>query len=155
MYHHFFKLDRKDAEYWEYARFLNDPLGISIPFDLLIYMGDTLKWIPTLNPEFVRANGLTPEFGLNLYGVTVINKTGAGRLWKVFDSWAKLLSTGPIELELTGAWVWIEGEPTDSGAYSVVNMPRDETVSALRAVADYGKCVAEGNEDPYILHLGV
>ena len=152
---HFFLVDRKEADYWEFARFCHNPSGISIHYDLLAYMADTLKWIPSNNPVSARQKGLLPQTGLNFYAATVITKSGSKFLSRVFDSWAEVLSLGSVRLELTGPWAWIEGEPAENGEYSRISFDRNETVSALKAIAAYGKSITEGSDDLYVLHLGV
>src|SRR3712207_6567195 len=97
--HEFLLVSRKEHEYSEYMNFINDPSAIEIHDDLLGYIADTLKWIPTYNPAKSEKCA-----GLCWYGPTVIQSEGARIAAQIFRAWAELLSCGPRELQLTGSW---------------------------------------------------
>lgn len=67
--------------------------------DFMHYINDTLNWIPTLTAS---SSGLIQEKGLNLYGRTVINFNGAGKLYKIMNAWTNLLCESPQKVMLTG-----------------------------------------------------
>ena len=56
----------KAAEYKpeEYFHFVGAPEGSRLHDDLVRYVGDSLQWIPTVNPARRNECG----YGLNLYG---------------------------------------------------------------------------------------
>jgi hypothetical protein len=54
-----------------------------------------------------------------------------------------------------GDWTYLEGEPSNEGAYGRLEFDREETVDRLRLLARYADQVAGSGHDLYILHLGV
>lgn len=148
--HDFILLDRAVDGEWELLRFIHDPRAIHLHDDLIQYMSDTLKWIPTHNPSTNL-----PCCGLNMYGVTLIEQNGAFTGQKIFRAWARLLESGPSTLELTGGYGWIEGEPQETGRYERLQYSRENTVRVLDTLADYCAEVQIANGRLYIYHCGV
>ena len=128
---------------------MNDPSAIRIHDDLMHYMFDTLKWIPSFNPD-----KRVPYSGLCTCGNTVIKSDGAVIAARVFHAWANLFAHGPEQLCLTGLWSSTEGEP-HSGQYLRIEVRRDEVVSKLMILAGYADQVAESNDELYMLHMGI
>jgi hypothetical protein len=151
--HDFHLLERSEFDYWDYSNFYNHPQAVQVHDDLLRYLSDSLKWIPCHFPK--KRQKLLECKGLNLIGVTIIKAEGASIAQNVFDLWADLFSHGPEELELTGGWVWIDGEPMESGKFSTIVEERDDLVSSLRQIAEYAKRVSESQGRSYLLHLGI
>ena len=128
--------------------------------DVLEYMADTLKWIPTYNPATKR-----PHDGLCWHGPTVIREPGAEVAANIFSSWAALFSVGPEDLRLTGQFGWqLENDPDKDGfervvpgsaAYENLMIDRDAVVKNLRTLAEYAGRVQQTNGAQYILHLGI
>jgi hypothetical protein len=152
--HDFLLLRRTEHDYWDYSNFHNRPEAVLIHDDLLHYLGDSLRWIPCHDPTR-RRGVLLPHNGLNFYGPTVITKDGASMIHRIFDAWSILFANGPNEVVLTGAWGWIEGEPAENGRYSTIVANKDELVTTLRQIAQYGRQVEEDPDDLYILHMGI
>lgn len=148
--HDFLLLPEEGNDYADYAQYIRDPRATRISDDLIRYMMDTLKWIPSINPaDRSGGNG----FGLNYHGATIINQTGAAQAAQVFDHWASLLRLGPKTLTLTGGYVWLEGDSVDSGEYEKFTLPRDAVVSSLSEVARMAAAASTG--ESYLLHIGI
>jgi hypothetical protein len=130
--------------------FINAPSAIQINDDLLGYMADTLKWIPTYNPAKAEKSE-----GLCWCGPTVIKSEGAKVTARIFRAWAELLSCGPKRLRLTGSWGVKEGNPVAEGEYEKIKLDRDEAVIMITALATLADRVAESKDELYILHLGI
>ena len=148
--HDFLLVDRALDGEWEPMRFVNDPRAIQMPDDLVWYMFDTLKWIPTHNPSTKTACR-----GLNMVGPTLIEQDGAGIAKRVFQAWADLFSNGPHTLELTGAYSWVDGRPVGTGEYEHLEYSRDDTVEVLQAVANYAAEIQIANGRLYLYHGGI
>ena len=133
----------------EYSLFVNDPKATHLHDDILRYMDDSLRWIPTLNPAKRER-----RHGLNFWGPTAILADGAPTAARVFRGWAELLRIGPPELLLTGPWTQIEGEPK-SGHFSQLRFARDQVVTALDRVAHDCERVADSGGAHFVLHLGI
>jgi len=141
----------KDWNLW-----YHNPNAILIHHDVLEYMADTLKWIPTYNPATKRQCQ-----GLNWYGPTVILEAGAEIAAKIFYSWADLFTCGPEDLRLTGAFGWqLENDPDkdgfervvpDSAGYERLILGRDKLITSLRILAFYADRVRQTRR--CILHL--
>ena len=117
--------------------------------DLIQYMGDTLKWLPTTNPSRNE-----PGQGLNLYGRTVLAAAGASMAAKLFEGWAGLFRLGPQQLALTGDWSQIEGDP-DSSGYERLHFDRDATVAVLEGIASICRRAASSKGKLVVVHLGI
>lgn len=116
--------------------------GLTIPDSLFVYMDDTFKWIPSINP----ANPTVwPGYGLNQLGPTVINKEGTEVFEGIFRSWALIFENAPARLRLTDRYV--------RGRYQYIELDRDPLVRTLHSLADYA--VRVRSEHFFVLHLGI
>ena len=147
--HDFLILAEKDGDYSDYLRHINDPTAIKLDDDLVLHMLDTLAWIPSINPA-------NPDdwqgHGLNHWGPTVINKSGAGKAGRLFRAWAALWQEGPETLELTREFERAERD-SSTGRHAVITTHRDSVVKCLIELAALADEAASGRS--YILHLGV
>lgn len=125
--HDFLLLSACEHRYTDYMKWINHPNAIQIHDDVMHYMEDSLNWITCYNP----AKKMTRHRGLNFYGPTVVKSDGAADAEAVFNTWATLLSTGPMSYKLTGL------------------------VACLTTVAKYSNSVANSNDELFILHLGI
>ena len=148
--HEFLLLPEKDDDYSGYMAHFRDPSALKLDDDIVLYILDTLQWVPSINP----ANpGQWGGYGLNYFGPTIINKSGAGKAARLLRLWAALLQEGPGTLELTGGFEWSDGNPSTSGRYAVVTAPRDYVVKTLIGIADMAEKAISGRY--YVLHLGI
>lgn len=176
MDHDFLLLKKSEYPYENYEIFLEGSEGrIYLHDDLVQYMGDTLNWVPSMNPSNPSE---WPGYGLNLFGPTVIHTSGAEKFGRVCTAWADLMSLGPKNLHLTGSFEWVpeeiateenkegkrlieDGSSIDENiagmrvyqGYSKIRCDRDELVGKLRLLAEYAQKALDG--DHYILHLGI
>lgn len=101
----------------------------SIHDDVIQYIYDTLRWIPSINP----ARNCERGFGLNNYGITLIDKEGAEVILKIAKAWADLFANGPSILRLTGNYGWITNDKgIEEGNYEIIEVNRDELVDSFR-----------------------
>ena len=158
--HDFLLLDRDADGEWELLRFVNDPRSIQLHDHFVRYIQDTLAWIPTTNP----ARG-EHYCGLCMWGPTLIEVAGAEIAERVFTGWAELLSAGPPQLELTGAFSWTATDdeaPTEGarvtlleGGYDRLTFDRDKVVGLLRQLAAWCGKIRTSNGRLYLYHTGV
>lgn len=148
--HDFLLLPEEGNDYGDYAQYIRDPRATGISDDLILYMMDTLKWIPSINPAN-RSDG--NGFGLNYHGATIINQAGGAKAAQVFDHWASLFRLGPESLTFTGGYAWQEGDSVDSGEYEKFTLPRDSVVASLSEVARMAAAASTG--ESYLLHIGI
>ena len=147
--HDFLLLPEKDGDYSDYMDHLHDANSIKLDDDVVLYIGDTLKWIPTINPS---NSAEWAGHGLNYYGPTVINRVGAAKAASIFRHWAALLQEGPEKIALTGDFEWTE-EPSTDGQYGIVEVDRDSVVKTLQGIAGFADQANGGHF--FVLHLGV
>ena len=133
----------------DYLSFIGAPNAIRLHDDLLDYMGDSLKWIPTLNAETNKRG-----YGFNLCGATAVLSEGAPAAIRIFRTWAQLFSLSPSDLNLTGSWTDVVGDPR-AGHYSELRFTRRDVTSALEHLAADCARVAEPGSDYFLLHLGI
>jgi hypothetical protein len=133
----------------DYGHFTPLPGEVELHDDLLHYMGDSLRWIPTHNPALDE-----PCTGLCMYGPTVIFAEGARVAAAVFSTWARLFALGPSVLDLTGPYTWTGDDPAN-GAFERIRVERDDLCGRLSDLAGWAQQVAEGSGDLYLLHYGI
>lgn len=147
--HDFLLLPENEGDYSGWGDHFHDAHAVKLDDDLVLYISDTLKWIPTINPS---NPGEWIGYGLNYYGPTVINRTGAAKAGCIFRHWAELLRTGPETLILTGGFEWIEDPATDGG-YAVVEFDRESVVKSLQTISEFADQAVGGRF--FVLHLGI
>ncbi|MED4035945.1 coproporphyrinogen III oxidase (plasmid) [Niallia taxi] len=121
---------------------------IALHDDLILYITDTLKWIPTKNPG-MRA--ITAGFGINYHGVTLLDKHSAVPLRNIFSAWRDLFNIAPEKIELTGDFVGEDNH--QNGEYERLILNRDEIVRQLEKVIAMSERLLDG--EYYVYHCGV
>jgi hypothetical protein len=158
--HDFLILASKDHPIENWNQWHHNSNAIQIHDDILHYMADTLKWIPTCNPAAKH-----PYKGLCWYGPTVIQEAGAQLAAKILGLWADLYTCGPAVLRLTGGFSWqLENDPVKDGfdcvvpgsdRYEELVLNRDRIVANLRMLVSYAERVQQTAGAYYILHMGI
>jgi hypothetical protein len=119
--------------------------------DIITYIFDSLKWIPTINPSTQKLG-----YGLNHHGVTIINSQnghdGSVITRNIFNAWADLFVNSPDKLLLKGQFSWIDDD-TSKGKYEKLEYNRDEIVKSLRTIVLFADQVSSNNLQ--ILHMGI
>jgi hypothetical protein len=147
--HEFWLLAETSEDYADWCEGIGRPADVALQDDIVQYVSDTLRWIPSINP----ANPTEwSGFGLNYYGTTVINSVGAPAAARILRNWATLFFEGPPEFELRGSYEWTEGDSVEAGAYERIVVDRDETVHSLNLLADMADQIRAGT---CLLHRGV
>lgn len=121
---------------------------VEIHDDIIQYIFDTLRWVPTINTCKNNENGL----GLNNWGITLISKDGAEVLMKISKAWADLFSNGPSKIILKGKYTWTD-EKIDQGQYEILEFDRNELVGEFIRLYEYSQSVI--NENYYLFHRGI
>jgi len=140
-YHEFLLVERSRHEPADYLALIHHAHAIKVPDDLVRYIADSLDWIESSNPA-----GGSKGSGLNYYGPTIVESSGAQRLAGLLQAWAALFRLGPEELELTGYW------SPSSGKYERLLFNRDKVVILFDQVAHLAARVTSTS---YLLHLGI
>ena len=149
-FHDFLLVNKKQYDYSQYIELINHPSRVQISDDLIIYMNDSFKWIPTFNPAKKETHQ-----GLCMYGPTVIKDEGAIIAEKIFNSWISLFAQGPERLTLRGCFSWMNGSSPDSGEYETLEFLRDEIIESLLKISEFCRKVKDSKNEFYLLHLGV
>lgn len=123
--------------------------SVVIHDDIIMYISDTLKWIPSKNPAI---NGIPGCKGINYHGVTLFDVDSATNLKRVITSWSDLFLNSPNKLELTGEFVTIEAEDY-AGHYENLVFDRDDVLKCFEKLISFSGKVAEGK--CYIYHCGI
>ena len=141
--------ENRRSSYMDYANpSSRGPGEVRLHDDVMFYIWDTLNWIPTFNPSTGAQ-----QMGLNLQGVTVIDRSGATKAATLFRLWAALFAEGPEPLVLTGSFEYIEGQDPAQGHLQRLIFDRALIVRAFQRLAEYADRVSTGGF--YILHLGI
>jgi hypothetical protein len=148
-FHDFVLLTDDGNRHEQYARHVRDPSAVRVADDLLMYLNDTLRWVPTENPALAD---LPSGYGLNYYGPTSIAGEGARLFADLLTGWAELFACGPEILLLRGGCTMVEGD-AQSHERVQLRISRDTAVRALRSVAAMARQAAEPGF--WLLHLGV
>lgn len=146
-YHEFLLLNRDTYPFHQYI--YNDIKDIRhnavlLDHDLIMYMLDTLLWIPNTGKEI----------GLNLYGITTIEQAQASYFKNIINSWFALFSLAPKEeFKLTGGWI-VDEDNQDDGYFDKLIFSKQDVLPKLKVISNMAEKVSM-NKDLYILHLGV
>jgi hypothetical protein len=127
MLHEFWLLQETEWSYGErsdIASLHTHPTRITVHDDLIWYIHDSLEWVETVNPSNSKNWKGT---GLNMYGPTIIPRSGAAQLASSLATWATLLNNGPPILQLSGPWTYDTDEEgkKSSGKYSMITIERE------------------------------
>ncbi|MGM0713371.1 hypothetical protein [Brevibacillus parabrevis] len=123
--------------------------SVKISDDIILYISDTLRWIPSINPAL---KGFPRGTGINYHGVTLFDAESAQILGNVFDSWKRLFENAPEVLKLTGEYVTIVGKD-DSGHYEKLVLNRNEVLKQFEKIASFSNRLDEGSY--YLFHCGI
>jgi hypothetical protein len=119
--------------------------------DIITYIFDSLKWIPTINPSTQKLG-----YGLNYHGISIINSQnshdGSVITRNIFNTWADLFVNSPEKLLLKGQFSWIDGD-ISKGKYEYLEYDRDEIINTFRTIALFADQVRLNNLQ--ILHIGI
>lgn len=119
---------------------------VEIHDDIIWYIYDTLRWIPT---EEKLEDG---HIFLNLYGITVIDCKLAPHMKNIFEAWANLFRYAPDNIELTGSSYRIEG--TDESGWEKLKIDKNALLKSFNALIDYSEKLIANNE-LRIVHFGI
>lgn len=122
---------------------------VVIEDDVIQYISDTLKWIPSKNPAL---NNIPSGMGINYHGVTLFDKQSSAVLKSILASWRDLFKHSPKILELTGAFV-MESDADTAGHYETLVLNRDDIVNQFETIISFSERLAEGNF--YVYHCGI
>ncbi|SHJ73827.1 hypothetical protein SAMN02745163_02468 [Clostridium cavendishii DSM 21758] len=122
---------------------------VGIDDSLIRYINDTLKWIPSLK------QGKTSEFyGLDYYGETIINYSGAKKLYQVILAWIDIFSAAPSKFKLASELIWVEENETDGyWKREYVEYDRELVVENFKKISQFAEVTQQGNN--FILHIGI
>ncbi|UOY93335.1 hypothetical protein MUG87_04195 [Ectobacillus sp. JY-23] len=115
--------------------------------DLIVYMWDTLQWIPSKTP---RKTGIEEGLGLNRWGITVLDDESVEKISNILQAWRMLFKMSPHQLTLTGGLMWTENELVE---YEQLKFQREEVLEQLDKLIVFTKQVQ--NKSYYICHWGV
>lgn len=123
---------------------------VSLHDDFLGYIWNSIVWIPTFNPMKNE-----PNEGLCRYGITSLGSDSAEKAAKILRAWTGIFREGPETLILTGSWVYIEGEPMETGGYEELRFDRSELTDKLEKLAAFCDMVKAGEGAKHLVHYGV
>jgi hypothetical protein len=133
--------------YYQNRESWKEKVGISD--DLILYMIDTLEWIPSFNPV-TKENGK----GLVYHGVTIINRESSSQLKAIIESWVNLFSQGPDLINLCGQTVGKEDERGEV-YFEVerIKMSKKDIMQVLNELIKLSSRTIDG--EYLIMHVGI
>nr|OEJ75433.1 hypothetical protein BH720_09305 [Desertifilum tharense IPPAS B-1220] len=151
-------LIKQEFDYKQYAdtdylkNYIRKQSNVKLHDDFIQYIWDALQWVPSLNPETPQ---ITRTYGLNYYGITIINKEGSEIFHHVMESWASLFLKGLDPLILTGSWIQtIDNKKSENeGNHKKSEFQRDRLVNKLKTLANYANLVT--GDEYFILDWGI
>ncbi|WP_019913596.1 hypothetical protein [Paenibacillus sp. HW567] len=123
--------------------------SVVIHDDIILYVSDTLKWIPSRNPALHEA---PMGAGINYHGVTLFDQNSAITLKSIFSSWRDLFLNSPLAVELTGEFVRVEGAG-QLGHYEQLVYNRHEIIKQFEKIISFADRLFEGGF--YLYHCGI
>jgi hypothetical protein len=123
--------------------------SVEIHDDIILYISDTLKWIPSKNPAL---RGTPRGAGINYHGVTLFDEESAIILGNVFNSWKHLFENSPEVLKLTGKYM-TNVDLVDSGHYEKLFLNRNEVLKQFDKIISFANILSKGSF--YLFHCGI
>lgn len=115
---------------------------IDVSDNLILYMGDSLRWIETC------CNSMqTTENGLDYYGYTIIKGENIIKFRSIVTCWKNLFEEAPQEFMLTGNFL------PDESTYEKNLYKKKEVIQQLNALEIM--CNEAQAKNGYILHNGI
>ena len=139
----------KGSDYGNYTLSKDCNEILTIHDDVIQYIFDTFRWIPSINPGKHDEKG----FGINNYGITLFNKDGARVLGNIAKSWADLFLNSPSTMKLTGNYYWGGDKKAENGEYEILELDRDLIAEKFRKLQSFAQKVLM--ENSYIIHFGI
>ncbi|MFP3726359.1 hypothetical protein U8V72_14320 [Priestia filamentosa] len=147
---HDFYLVKADIEPKEFvSRYLKGKLELEtseyvadkvhIEDSIILYMQNTLDWIPTRNPG-KRSN--PKQHGLCYAGITLFDKESAPKLFQIATSWINLYKSAPETFKL----------PFEDEEESII-YSKSEFLFKLEKLREYANKIA--HERFYMYHFGI
>jgi hypothetical protein len=115
---------------------------IDVSDSLILYMGDSLRWIETC-----CYNMQTTEKGLDYYGYTIIKDENIIKFKSIVTCWRNLFEEAPLEFILTGNFL------PDENTYEKNLYNKQEVIHQLNALEIM--CNEAQAKNGYILHNGI
>ncbi|MFD3156331.1 hypothetical protein ACFIJ5_05645 [Haloimpatiens sp. FM7330] len=156
MIHEFILVPKYNEWDWSYDNVVRDSCGeidmlksgikdfVEIHDDIIIYINDTLNWIPSKNPAF---EDMPKGFGLNHYGITLFDKESAPIIKNIFSGWIKIFSQAPSKFKLTGEY------ELGSETYEKIQLERNKVIDSFEKMFLLANKLE--NENYYLIHLGI
>jgi len=119
--------------------------------DVLRYIADSLNWIPSYNPVHRKPR---KQMGLNLCGITAIDRDGATIAQRIFAGWAFLFSQAPSRINVMVPDAY-ESDPADDWRRSMASLDKAEIVGKLRELALNCNRVRRSAGNLSLWHLGI
>ena len=145
-YHYFFKVESSTSPVDAFVSSCKDKerAFTKLPDDLMRYLDDYFKWLPT---EFhSEGNENVVATGFDLEGFSMLTVNGKEKALQIFNSLIALFDCAPNDFELTGFF------DLDKQDYDKLAVTRKGILDILVNLRD---AVYHMNDSTYILHLGV
>lgn len=115
--------------------------------EFILYMNDSLNWIPSWNPSTQETGN-----GLNYYGVTIVEgEHNLITFRRVIQAWSDLFEPAPENIVLTGSY-YTTGED-QSGQYERLEYNKTDLMKKLdKQIEIINKALTENK---CILHFGI
>ncbi|MEE6450218.1 hypothetical protein RAH41_06540 [Gottfriedia acidiceleris] len=120
---------------------------VKINDDLILYMADTINWVPTKSTPFTRRFN---EMGLDYYGITILDDNSITVLKKVLLGWRRIFACAPKLITLTG--MFVEADEED-GEYEKNTFNQDDVLNQLDSLITL---ICEVDKHSHkIYHIGI
>jgi len=119
--------------------------NVSVNDDIILYILDSLKWIPTYNP-FKREASI----GINYSGVTLIENNGLKKLYDIITGWILLFNNAPDTFDLKGNYII---QDNNTGHYEIINYDKNIMINNLTSFKEFILKTMDENE--IIVHFGI
>ncbi|KGR81936.1 hypothetical protein [Lysinibacillus odysseyi] len=123
--------------------------SVIIDDDLILYISDSLKWLPS---KLVNFQGMSDYTGIAYYGITLFDQQSAPLLYRIFCGWRDLFLNAPSKLELTGSYIFPD-EMDDMGEYEKLVFKKEDVLRQFEKMITLAEYLANGN--CYIYHIGI
>ncbi|MGG5341228.1 hypothetical protein [Enterococcus sp. AZ192] len=109
---------------------------------LILYMIDTLNWIPSYSKDFIHES-----FGLDYYGRTYLDEKGITCLGNIIEGWLLLFEQAPEVVELTTDY------DIEKGKFDKKKIEKKDILNQLEQL--FLLCKKALKEELILVHFGI
>jgi len=112
---------------------------------LIMYLMDTMKWIPSFNLAKSKS-----DYGINYHGITLFKEEGLKKLYKIINAWIVMFSNASEHIELKGSFMFNDD---NEGYYEKILYEKNDLLILFNSFKNLIKKAI--NLKMFLIHFGI